>query len=287
MRVSLTIAVLLSLHVFGGMAIADDAETASPAWVDAMREVHARFEGEKGSLALFGDSITVSLAFWAPLEGEPKGLSEDLRQDLRIAKARLLPETWRGQRGSDFGNEGGMTVRWAHENVDAWLKKLNPEVAVILFGTNDLTSLDVEEYRTKLREVVERCLGNGTVVLLTTIPPRHGLEEKSAAFAQIARDVAKELRVPLIDYAAAIHERRPDDWDGAAETFADPKADVYDVPTLLARDGVHPSSPSGFRTYSEDDLNRNGFSLRSALTLKAYADVVRGVLEPTFGSAGE
>lgn len=172
-----------------------------------------------------------------------------------------------------------MTVRWAHENVDAWLKKLNPEVAVILFGTNDLTSLEADEYRTKLREVMQACLANGTIVLLTTIPPRHGLEEKAAQFAKIARDLATELRVPLIDYAAAIHERRPNYWDGAAEKFADGNADVYDVPTLIARDGVHPSNPRDFQSYSDADLARNGFALRNVLTLKAYADVVRNVFE--------
>ncbi|HEV7282983.1 MAG TPA: GDSL-type esterase/lipase family protein [Pirellulaceae bacterium] len=268
--------------------VSADRPGEQPAWVPAMREVHAKFDGDEGSLSLFGDSITVSLAFWAPLADEPKGLSDELRQDLVIAKNRLRPETWRGQRGPAFGNEGGRTVRWAHDNTKGWLKKLNPEVAVVMFGTNDLASLEAEEYRTKLREVVEACLANGTIVLLTTIPPRHGFEEKSAQFAQIARDVANELRVPLVDYVAAVHERRPTDWDGAAETFADPdaNADVYDVPALIARDGVHPSNPRDHQSHSEEDLSRNGFALRNASTLETYADVVRKVLEPV-GSSGE
>src|SRR5260221_1387440 len=37
------------------------------AWVPALREVHARFKGKKGTFAQFGDSITFSMAFWAPL----------------------------------------------------------------------------------------------------------------------------------------------------------------------------------------------------------------------------
>ena len=47
----------------------------APAWVGPMKKAHARFTGRKGTFALFGDSITFSLAFWAPLQDNPKGLS--------------------------------------------------------------------------------------------------------------------------------------------------------------------------------------------------------------------
>ena len=42
-------------------------------WVEPMKQVHARFTGSRGTFALFGDSITVSLAFWAPLEVGTQG----------------------------------------------------------------------------------------------------------------------------------------------------------------------------------------------------------------------
>src|SRR5256885_12046991 len=48
---------------------------------------------------------------------------------------------------------GRMTIRWAHDNVDAWLKKLNPEAALIMFGTNDLHDVPLDEYEKKLRLV--------------------------------------------------------------------------------------------------------------------------------------
>ena len=84
-----------------------------------------------------------------------------------------------------------------------------------MFGTNDLRQCGVDEYRDRLRSVVRECLNQGTVVILSTIPPRHGMEEKAAAFADAAREVARELAVPLIDYHAEILKRRPGDWDGA------------------------------------------------------------------------
>ena len=58
-------------------------------------------------------------------------------------------------------------------------------------------------------------------MILSTIPPRHGFAGKSAAFAEVARKVARELSVPLVDYHAEILKRRPNDWDGATDDFRD------------------------------------------------------------------
>ena len=42
------------------------ASSSIPAWVPAMRAVHAQFKGKPGTFAQFGDSISVSMAFWTP-----------------------------------------------------------------------------------------------------------------------------------------------------------------------------------------------------------------------------
>ena len=49
---------------------------------------------------------------------------------------------------------------------------MNPETVLLMFGTNDLNSVPLEEYEQKTREVIKKCLENGTVVILSTIPPR-------------------------------------------------------------------------------------------------------------------
>src|SRR5262249_13887597 len=157
-----------------------------------------------------------------------------------------------------YGSDGGMTIRWAHDNIDKWLKKHNPEVALIMFGTNDLGPLEVKEYEQKTREVIERCLANGTVVILTTLPPRSGRRAKARQFADAQKQIAKELKVPLIDSFGEILKRRPDDWDGALPKFKDTPGSEYEVPTLIARDGVHPSNPAKFKDYSEESLKSNG-----------------------------
>jgi lysophospholipase L1-like esterase len=235
--------------------------------------VHARFRGRPGTFAQFGDSITETLAFWAPLKHTRKNASPRMERAFRRVEAYLRPECWAEWKGPEFGNQGGQTVGWAKANVGAWLERLNPEVAVVMFGTNDLRELDVGEYRDQLRFVVRKCLDHGTVVILSTIPPRHGFAQKAAIFAEAARNVARELSVPLVDYHAEIMKRRPDDWDGATDAFKE--FEGHDVPTLLARDGVHPSAPRRYQDdYSEQALRSHGYGLRNYLVLMKSAEVI-------------
>ncbi|MGB2808516.1 MAG: right-handed parallel beta-helix repeat-containing protein [Sedimentisphaerales bacterium] len=255
-------------------------------WAEAMAKIHERFTGEKGTFAHFGDSITVTLAFWTPLLYSRKNASEEMEQAYQLVEQYLKKECWRNWKGPQFGNEGRMTIRWAHENIDNWLALLKPEVALIMFGTNDLTSVGLEEYEKKTREVVQKCLDNGTVVILSTIPPRHGLAEKAALYADAVRKIARRMKVPLIDYHSEILKRRPADWDGALDKFSQYKG--YDVPTLLARDGVHPSNPKECcDDYSEEGLKCCGFSLRNYHVLMKYADVLKtlGLVSPVKSKA--
>ncbi len=253
-------------------------------WAGAMAKVHERFSGEKGTFAHFGDSITVTLAFWTPLLYTRKNASKEMEQAYQLVRQYQKKECWRNWKGPQFGNEGRMTIRWAHENIDNWLASLKPEVALIMFGTNDLTSVGLEEYKKKTQQVVQKCLDNGTVVILSTIPPRHGLAEKAALYADAVRKVARRMKVPLVDYHSEILKRRPTDWDGALDKFSQYKG--YDVPTLLARDGVHPSNPKKYSDdYSEEGLKCCGYSLRNYVVLMKYAEVLRtlGIIPPVKG----
>ncbi len=251
----------------------DDAKADRTA---AMKRVHAKFRGQAGTFAQFGDSITVSRAFWFTMRHNRKNASPEMEKAFQTVNEYMLEDCW-DRKGPEYGNQGRMTIRWTHQNVDTWLKKLDPEVTVIMFGTNDLNGLELEEYTTKTRQVVRKCLDNGTVVILSTIPPRHRRAEKAAQFADAVREIARELKVPLVDYHAEILKRRPDDWDGALEKFNQYKG--YDVPTLIARDGVHPSNPKQYAgDYSAEALRHNGFSLRNYGVLMKYAEIIDRVL---------
>ena len=224
-----SIACLLAFGASAGAKELNLTQTEARDWRAEVVRVHARFHGRPGTFAQFGDSITETLAFWAPFSTPARtphpGWSAPSGW-LRLVCVQNAGAEWKGP---EFGNQGGRTIVWAEENVGAWLERLNPEVALVMFGTNDLNDLEVDGYRDRLRSVVRRCLDRGTVVILSTIPPRHRLAGKAADFAQAARTVARELSVPLVDYHAEVLKRRPNDWDGAMDDFK--LFEGYDVPT--------------------------------------------------------
>ncbi|MDP7289459.1 MAG: GDSL-type esterase/lipase family protein [Phycisphaerae bacterium] len=249
-----------------------------PAWVAAMKKTHAKFTGKSGTFAHFGDSITYSLAFWSSLQWRPGQADAEFEASRQWVLKYMHKDCWRGWKGPKYGNLSGKTVAWANSNVDGWLKKLNPEVVLIMFGTNDLRGVSIEKYEAGLRKLTQRCLDNGSVVILSTIPPRSGKAAKAAEYAKVARKIAKELKVPLSDFHAEVMKRRPDDWDGSAAKFKGYK--TYEVPTLIAGDGVHPSNPKKWRKdFTADGLKHNGFNLRSYIMLNAYVEVMDKVLD--------
>src|SRR5436309_2169267 len=77
-----------------------------PPWVGAMKKVRAKFTGTPGTFATFGDSITVSMAFWAALRGEPKNMPDDMAAAHALVKAYMKPECWAGWKGPAHGNNG-------------------------------------------------------------------------------------------------------------------------------------------------------------------------------------
>jgi lysophospholipase L1-like esterase len=249
-----------------------------------MRTVHQRFKGTPGTLAQFGDSITDSLAYWTPLLYDPKGMSPEMSKARDLVVAHMRKECWREWKGVEFGNIGRATISWADANVAKWLDRLQPEVVVIMFGTNDMRDGNLDDYERKLAFVARSCLRKGSIVILTTPPPRSGLAERSGQFADAVRRVAKDLETPLIDYQAEILKRRPDDWDGSLPQFKnaidEAKGDDYQAPTLIGGDGVHPSNPTKYSDWSEESLRHNGYNLRSYLTLMKYAEVLRTLIKP-------
>lgn len=245
-----------------------------------METVHARFKGERGSFAQFGDSITVSDQFWSWMRDRPAKMDAETALAYSLVNNYQNPVCWDKWKGPDFGNESATTLDWALQNIDGWLQRLNPETIVIMFGTNDLGRSSAADYEQKYRQVIQRCLDNGSVVIVTTIPPKSGAETAAAEFAEVVRRLANEFQLPLIDYHAEILSRRPRDWNGSAPEFSQTPGDDYQVPTLISRDGVHPSAPENTRDFSPGSLSTNGYALRSYLTLQAYANVIRAVYRP-------
>ena len=108
----------------------------------------------------------------------------------RRTSTRPRPRTWTGQvvhaeamlarwKGPEFGNEGGMTIRWAHEHVDQLAQGPQPGS-----GADHVRHQRPEQRaagrvpETHARGRPASCLDNGTVVILSTIPPRAGIRSR-------------------------------------------------------------------------------------------------------------
>lgn len=238
-------------------------------WVEPMRAVHAKFTGQRGTVAQFGDSITITMAFFTPLSMDHKNVPDDLKEAHAWIRKYVQPRCWRAWKGPQFGNEGRTTTEWGVANIQGWLKKLNPEVALIMWGTNDTyQGPRPPKYTDNLRLIVQACLDNGTIPILYTIPPKGDQAgnpkntELVESFVEAARTVAAEKKIPLVDFYKEIMTRQPTDFHK----------------TLLG-DSLHPSYPKEYQLdFSEEALKNSGYTLRNYLTLKALWEVYQKVL---------
>jgi hypothetical protein len=173
-----------------------------------------------------------------------------------------------------------MMSNWLFNNIDGWQKKMNPEASVILFGTNDLGGICPPVYTEYMAAAVRRMLADGTVPMLTTVPPASGRDWiVRDAYYPACLSIAGGLKVPVIDYYGEIMRRRPDDWDGRLPKFK--KYSGFNVPTMISRDGTHPAHPEDTKfDFSEKALNNNGYVLRDYLTLRTYYQVITKVFLP-------
>ncbi|HUT01817.1 MAG TPA: hypothetical protein VM031_05145, partial [Phycisphaerae bacterium] len=251
-------------------------------WVGPMRAVHAKFKGKAGTLAQYGDSITVTMAFLAGYSWSgkitAKNMSPEVRRDADAVEKYADLKLWREWKGGEWGNTGMMMSDWLFGNIDGWQRKMGPEAAVIMFGTNDIGRLWPPEYTENMAASLRRMMADGTVPILTSIPPAH--KDGHREYWLAALSIAHGLKVPLIDYYAEVLRRRPDDWNGRLDKFAEFRKNVYEAPTLVSADGTHPSNPKPWRDdFGEEALNHNGFVLRNYMTVRTYAEVIRKVFQ--------
>ena len=255
------------------LTVTSVVQAAVPDWVPAMRRVRAMQLGEPGVVMNIGDSITYSMAYFAPLQHvNHSDAPPAVQKAIRTLDDFIQPDCYRWK-GPDKGNASGQTAQWALGSVDDWIDQFHPQIAIVMFGTNDIRQGSVADHEKNLRQLVERCIARGVVVILTTIPPMHGFDEKVALAVSAQHRIARECSVPLIDLHAQILNRRPHDWDGSLPAFE--QYAPWQAPTLVSHDGVHLSNPDVWRqTFTPEGLARNGNTLRNYLTLRACAEVI-------------
>ncbi len=271
-----------------------EAEPLVPAgdyWVGPMKKAHSEWKGTPGTFSQYGDSITVTMAFWTPLKyGEYQGGPPEMHEALAAARKYIHKDVWRDWKDGRWGCSGGTTISWAFDNIDQWQERMNAESAVVMWGTNDAyLGPAVPVYTEKYAAVIDRILADGTVPIITTLPPRHTQRLSVEGFMTVWNFrlatiyIARAKGAPLIDLWAEMVRRRPDDWDGKLPKFQQfvtrEQGGTYNAPTMIAGDGIHPSAPKRFRDdWSEQGLTHNGFVLRNFLTLKKWHEIYQKVL---------
>ncbi len=140
---------------------------------------------------------------------------------------------------------------------------VQPSIALIMFGTNDVGFSTPVVYRYSLERITELSISRGVIPVLSTIPPRRDFAEEVAVYNQVVRETAIKYDVPLWDYGRVM-------------------AAVGDI--SLDTDGVHPSSPPRGIEGSVDFRRSNlyyGYVLRNLTALHVLDALLHQVIEPT------
>jgi lysophospholipase L1-like esterase len=251
-------------------------------YAPAMREVGERFTGTEGVVLHLGDSITFASPYtaWAR-QGRGKApedeavlrwshCGEENDLDGWYLAHHDLGEYWSytaagGVRADQFlaGGYGGLP------SLAEMLEKYNPQVAIVMLGTNDAWSgRPVEDYVRDMTEIIGLLLDNGTVPILSTIPPMAPAPELAEQYNEELWKLAERHALPVVDFHGEILARRPGGtWNG----------------TLLNKDDPHPTaSRAGVTPESEptpENLRESGYLLRGWLSVRKLAEVKARALD--------
>jgi hypothetical protein len=250
-------------------------------YVEPMKKVAAKFTGKEGVVVHLGDSITYANGY----SGWARGGKGKTPQDQAVCKWMHVGEDndldgfflCRVDRPGGHSDTacGGIRseeylagARSGFPSLAEILKKYNPQVAIVMLGTNDATAgRSVADYKGSMVKIADAIVANGTIPILSTIPPYPGKEELAKSYNAALLELVKEKHLPMIDFWAEIMKRRPNDWNG----------------TLLGKNDVHPTSDQGGAgpgsEPTEENLKNSGLLLRGWLSVKKIEEVKENVID--------
>lgn len=205
------------------LLICGGGETASAV---SVADVNQRLSaGQPTRIVCFGDSITGVYYHTGGLRAWCDMLGFALQKTHPHANLQML----------NAGISGHTTVN-ALARIEKDVIAAAPHLVVVMFGMNDVTRVPPEEFRANMRTISQKCLDAGSAVVLCTPnsvydnPARP--EQKLALYAQIVREVASDMNLPLVDCFQ--------DWQTMRQ--ADPAAWA-----LLMSDEIHPNMSGHIR----------------------------------------
>lgn len=248
-------------------------------YAPAMRAVAERFTGTQGVVLHLGDSITVASPYTAWARESTEGKTPEDEAVLRWSHCgeRNNRDGWYLAShdlplGGTFTAAGGVRADQylaggfkGLPSLDEIVKTYHPQVAIVMLGTNDACQeRSAADYARDVERIVSRLLDNGTIVILSTIPPIFFDPARAPAFNDAVWRIAERHRLPVIDYYGEILARRPGTtWNG----------------TLLQQDDVHPTADRAGVTCTSAPtparVRESGYLLRGWLSVRKLAEVKR------------
>jgi len=234
------------------------------AQAEAMKKVNDSFTGVDHSFAGFGDSITASFAWVLDMTWR----DQDHSPAWRTSGSYVFT-----QRGPEHCSQGGWRTTNAVGDLDGQcpptvieyaLTHDRPEVATIMFGTNDVVNVPTDVYAENLAFIVDKCLEHHCVPILC-VPTRYTWKKRDGEMFDVTRffpeirRIARERNLPLLDLDK-LFENEPD-------------------PLSLFSDGVHPNNSKDSGPYQLND-HRFGYNIINHAIYQVYRALIdRGVID--------
>jgi len=213
--------------------------------------------GNAHELAKVGDSITADTNFFTCFDGGSVDL--DGRTDLEDTRSYFLAGNVGGSSPfarSSLAAIGGVTTQdilsGSPSPLSQEIAAIDPQYAVIMLGTNDIRyGRSYDAFGADLWAIVDQTIAQGTIPILSTMPPNNGDSSADARIPTanlIVRAIAQGRRIPFVDYYR----------------------ELLPLPSRgISSDGIHPSvSPSGACELNAAGL-QYGYNVRNLVSLEA------------------
>jgi uncharacterized protein YraI len=258
----------------------DGARPASPVSgsLSGAREIFLRGQelGNRANVfSKVGDSITTSSWTYTPIASDnidlgQFGYLQDVIDFYRGATARTNNSfvnrslaSWASWTSADVLNPelaNDTLCEPGESPLECEYRLVQPAVAMIMLGTNDLAAMDVNTFRANMTEIAEISEEMGVIPVFGTIPLRGGFNSEVRQFNAAVESIASARNLPVWDYNAAVSGL--------------PNAGLSD-------DFIHPSAPPrdniGGVNFANDDLDY-GYPAFNLSVLQTLDRILNGVI---------
>ncbi len=137
-------------------------------------------------------------------------------------------------------------------------RRMNPSVAVIMFGTSDLLVMTPYEFDFYLRSIIDESIEAGVIPVLSTFPGNQAFWNRTLIYNQVVIRAALDYDIPLINLFQAL--------EGIPNHGLEP-------------DGFHLGEPLGDPGSLDEANLQSGYPLRNLVTLQTLDNIVRSVMQ--------